>query len=77
MHFLYVLFSVGPTYFSPMIGAIRIVEQSGRQYHILLIFVDGQVENLIYRNWLSKQTISLVKWSILSVVCLFKFFSIF
>ena len=71
-------FSVGPTSFAPMIeGAIRIVEQSGGQYHVLLIIVDGHVANLIYINWLSKQTISLVEWSVLSVVYLFKKFSIF
>ena len=62
MHFLYVLFylfiyfyffSVGPTSFAPMIeGAIRIVEQSGGKYHVLLIIADGQVANLLYINWL-------------------------
>ena len=79
MHFLYVLFfSVGPTSFAPMIeGAIHIVEQSGGQYHVLLIIVDGQVANILYINWLSKQTISLVEWSVLSVVYLFEIFSIF
>ena len=69
-------FSVGPTSFAPMIeGAIRIVEQSGGQYHVLLIIADGQVANLLYRNWLLKQNISLVERSVLSVVCLFKIFS--
>ena len=79
MHFLYVLFfSVGPTSFAPMIeGAIHIVEQSGRQYHVLLIIVDGQVENILYINWLSKQTISLVEWCVLPIVCLLKSFSNF
>ena len=49
-------FSVGPTSFAPMIeGAIHIVEQSGGQYHVLLIIADGQVANLLYRNWLLKQ----------------------
>ena len=71
-------FSAGPTSFAPMIeGAIRIVEQSGGQYHVLLIIVDGQVANILYINWLSKQTISLVEWFVLSVVYLFEIFSIF
>ncbi|KAH9312846.1 hypothetical protein KI387_027881, partial [Taxus chinensis] len=34
----------GPTSFAPIIeAAIRIVEQSGGQYHVLLIIADGQV----------------------------------
>ena len=58
-------------------GAIHIVEQSGGKYHVLLIIVDGQVANILYINWLPKQTISLVEWSVLSVVYLFEIFSIF
>lgn len=34
----------GPTSFAPIIEmAITIVEQSGGQYHVLLIIADGQV----------------------------------
>jgi hypothetical protein len=47
--------SLGPTSFAPIIeAAIRIVEQSGGQYHVLLIIADGQVANLLYIDWLSK-----------------------
>lgn len=36
--------SIGPTSFAPVIEmAITIVEQSGGQYHVLLIIADGQV----------------------------------
>jgi len=35
---------IGPTSFAPLIEmAITIVEQSGGQYHVLLIIADGQV----------------------------------
>jgi E3 ubiquitin-protein ligase RGLG len=35
---------IGPTSFAPVIEmAITIVEQSGGQYHVLLIIADGQV----------------------------------
>lgn len=38
------LFLTGPTSFAPIIEmAITIVEQSGGQYHVLLIIADGQV----------------------------------
>jgi hypothetical protein len=37
-------FVIGPTSFAPVIEmAITIVEQSGGQYHVLLIIADGQV----------------------------------
>jgi 5-hydroxyisourate hydrolase-like protein (transthyretin family) len=37
-------FVIGPTSFAPIIEmAITIVEQSGGQYHVLLIIADGQV----------------------------------
>ena len=52
--------SLGPTYFSPMIeGAICIVEQSGGQYHVLLIIADGQVADLLYIDWLSTLVIKM------------------
>lgn len=39
-----ILFLLGPTSFAPIIEmAITIVEQSGGQYHVLLIIADGQV----------------------------------
>lgn len=43
------LFSLtGPTSFAPIIEmAITIVEQSGGQYHVLLIIADGQVTYLL------------------------------
>ena len=43
------LFSLtGPTSFAPIIEmAITIVEQSGGQYHVLLIIADGQVTRLL------------------------------
>lgn len=38
----------GPTSFAPVIEmAITIVEQSGGQYHVLLIIADGQVDLLL------------------------------
>lgn len=43
---VYVLFVLvtGPTSFAPVIQmAMTIVEQSGGQYHVLLIIADGQV----------------------------------
>lgn len=41
----------GPTSFAPVIEmGITIVEQSGGQYHVLLIIADGQV--LISRVWI-------------------------
>lgn len=41
----------GPTSFAPVIEmGITIVEQSGGQYHVLLIIADGQV--LISRFWI-------------------------
>lgn len=47
-HFLLVHLS-GPTSFAPVIEmAITIVEQSGGQYHVLLIIADGQVLNSLY-----------------------------
>lgn len=37
----------GPTSFAPIIEmAMTIVEQSGGQYHVLLIIADGQVNQL-------------------------------
>jgi hypothetical protein len=40
----------GPTSFAPMIEmAITIVEQSGGQYHVLVIIADGQVIHLCFR----------------------------
>lgn len=37
-------FVIGPTSFAPVIEmAMTIVEQSGGQYHVLLIIADGQV----------------------------------
>lgn len=37
----------GPTSFAPIIEtAMTIVEQSGGQYHVLLIIADGQVNGL-------------------------------
>lgn len=52
--------SLGPTSFAPMIeGAIRIVEQSGGQYHVLLIIADGQVADLLYIDWLSTLVIKM------------------
>lgn len=45
VHFiLLVFFFAGPTSFAPVIEmAITIVEQSGGQYHVLVIIADGQV----------------------------------
>lgn len=44
MEFLSPLPATGPTSFAPVIEmAITIVEQSGGQYHVLLIIADGQV----------------------------------
>lgn len=38
----------GPTSFAPVIEmAITIVEQSGGQYHVLVIIADGQVEDYL------------------------------
>ena len=38
----------GPTSFAPIIErAITIVEESGGQYHVLLIIADGQVKNAV------------------------------
>lgn len=38
----------GPTSFAPIIeAAVRTVEMSGGQYHVLLIIADGQVSLLI------------------------------
>ena len=37
----------GPTSFSPVIEAsMGILEQSGGQYHVLVVVVDGQVLNM-------------------------------
>ena len=47
---VYVLFVLvtGPTSFAPVIEmAMTIVEQSGGQYHVLLIIADGQVIPII------------------------------
>lgn len=45
--FLNFLFTIaGPTSFAPIIEmAMTIVEQSGGQYHVLLIIADGQVNS--------------------------------
>ena len=54
-YYAFLVSSLGPTSFAPMIeAAIRIVEQSGGQYHVLLIIADGQVANLLYIDRLSK-----------------------
>lgn len=40
------LIATGPTSFAPIIEmAMTIVEQSGGQYHVLLIIADGQVNH--------------------------------
>lgn len=42
------LMFTGPTSFAPIIEkAMTIVEQSGGQYHVLLIIADGQVLSLL------------------------------
>lgn len=39
----------GPTSFAPIIEtAIEIVDNSGGQYHVLMIIADGQVSVIIY-----------------------------
>lgn len=44
---LAILSSTGPTSFAPIIEtAIGIVDDSGGQYHVLLIIADGQVSYL-------------------------------
>lgn len=54
--FAYSIFArlmAGPTSFAPVIEmAITIVEQSGGQYHVLVIIADGQVEG--YLNLIRK-----------------------
>jgi E3 ubiquitin-protein ligase RGLG len=47
MHIHYDMFE-GPTSFSPIIEmATTIVEQSGGQYHVLVIIADGQVHRCL------------------------------
>lgn len=41
----------GPTSFAPIIEmGITIVEQSGGQYHVLVIIADGQVTLFLYQS---------------------------
>lgn len=45
---IFFFFLIGPTSFAPIIEmAITVVEQSGGQYHVLVIIADGQVILLI------------------------------
>lgn len=48
---LLIPFATGPTSFAPIIEmATTIVEQSGGQYHVLVIIADGQVFYVLMSN---------------------------
>ena len=52
----------GPTSFAPVVEmAMTIVEQSGGQYHVLLIIADGQVDFLLPYIWFVDQALTAQK----------------
>lgn len=53
----------GPTSFAPIIEmAMTIVEQSGGQYHVLLIIADGQVY-LVYISYKKEHSFIMFKYA--------------